>query len=102
MSRYVPFVHLNHNFIDLITFVRCFTGEKSPIAVACYGDGAANQGQIWEAANMSKLWDLPMVFVTENNHYGMGTCQFKLRSIAIYKFLLQMTYRGHYFCKNLL
>jgi len=63
-----------------LTFACCFTcrvttGEKSPIAVACYGDGAANQGQIWEAANMSKLWDLPMVFVTENNHYGMGTCK---------------------------
>ncbi len=36
-------------------------GQKMPIAIACYGDGAANQGQIWEAANMSKLWNLPMV-----------------------------------------
>ena len=55
-----------------LAFANKYRGTDN-VSLTYFGDGATNQGQVYESFNIAKLWQLPVIFIIENNQYGMGT-----------------------------
>jgi len=63
-----------------LAFADKYQGNNN-VTYCYFGDGAAHQGQVYESFNMAKLWNLPVLFIIENNHYAMGTSLSRSSSI---------------------
>jgi pyruvate dehydrogenase E1 component alpha subunit len=73
-----------------LAFANKYRGNDH-VSLTYLGDGATNQGQVYESFNMAKLWHLPVIYVIENNQYGMGT------SVARASATVNLSQRGRSF-----